>query len=1404
MPDDFDRSAILGSFLDEVSAYLPQIGADLDRLQQAPDDQTALEDAHRCVHTIAGSAALMTYRALAQIAHGMEQTLEGVLAARRSVDAPTLGLLRRSFGRLTRVVEQIRTGGSDTSLNSFVAEDDSDRRAWRGPTGAPATTSTQGRAEASSPSYAPGAPVPDWLAAFADPDPALGGQGGNGANGTSRPAGGPPSFAASGAHNAWAASLPTQANASAPSASGNRAGNGSGNRGAPTRNASDAAIANADTAVVPQWRTGANSATGGNAANGAGDAMGATGPQSGPPPGAVDELRADAEAVRRQVATLRDIVLTLRDAAQTMEGERTELRGFLDGSKDALDRLEEWAGRQMGLDLAGSPEAVRRYLPLSVIWVTTTRLKRLVGLLHNTGRDLTVSEEQIQETVTELRSAIEAAASLTSGIAAAPPSWQPAWTPPAVAPAGPGIVEGGPPSGGLASLAPGARAELERQVREDLRRALEDEVRDEIAVEVRRDEEHRLRHELEIEVRRQFLAQMAPGLGTNSAITGVSQAIPQLSAPERGPRQVQVTSEQSPEALEVFRDEALEHLQTITTGIAQLERKPGDVEALRAIRRAMHTLKGAAGMMGFTAIQTLAHASEDLLERLADRAIAFSLTVMSLIIDTSEALDQLVSGRLARPEDQQKLVQKLLDRYAAVTGTHIAAPTVPTPATRVRGKPTNGPARSGAANQTASQGASQGTGAEVDLSVRLQLSKLDELVNLFGEVLVNRSILEERITRMSALIGDAVIASERLRDIGGQIETRFEAATLPSGRPSGGLPSPGGANYGAANYGAANYGRSDARPAAAQPPSYGGTVGRGRQPAHAGEFDELELDRYTEFHRLSRGLSESVTDVVTLSHELEALVREVQTSFIRENRLSSDFQDRLLKARLVPLTPLVARLYRAVRGTALAEGKEVEFFEEGAETEVDRKVIEEVEGPLLHLVRNAVSHGIEAPKARARAGKPRAGRVVVSASYEGNQVVISVRDDGAGIDPERIRSVAAARGWIDRHAQLSERDAINLIFQPGVTTATSVTEQSGRGVGLDVVRDVVSHLRGTVEVDSRVGQGTVFTMKFPISLQIARAVLVRAGPQTVAIPMAVVEQIGRLDYYQRAPGQPPAIEVRGDRYPLVHLANYLNVPPGHVDDRSTVLLVSMGLRRVALLVDAIVNQQEIVRKPLGAHLRDVPGISGAAVLGNGQVVLILELNELLAQQPSGTFNLPEPGAAQIAMTPTAPLSGPPSLASVASTTSPPAPSRRTPGPARSLGSSTGGRVVVAPGVGRSYVLVVDDSPSVRRVVGNVLKSGGWEVQTARDGVEALELIARQRPAAVLLDIEMPRMDGYELMATIRSQEQYRTLPLIVLTSRAASKHHQRAMQLGADAYIIKPYQPEELLGTIARLVQERR
>ena len=1498
MSDNFDKFAILESFLDEVSSYLPEIEENLDALQQRPDDMNVIEETYRRAHTIGGSAAMMDYGNLAHVAQGVEDILGHAIDSQTALNAPTIALLRRSFSRLSRLVEYIR---SNTDGSILVTEDDADRAAWRGssatgtsdPFGASSGRNNSGvlpLGDVRQPmdvgqGSSPGMAVPDWLAPFAASGdlPSAGTSSGQtplspvpstpiqpaspkpGMNGpivdpADTPTGPIPAIApgqlGSGAGDPpfqpsmerpvdpWATSIsgyptgqvpnlpPTPPYSSEPrdsyeeilsafttSSLADEAGRHDLRSDMPTapripvvqppNNVSRPLQQHPSSPGVDFSMLGTNQMPSMPAAGGFNDVPQAQGRNDMPlemkMDSPLDDLLLNEETVHRQVTTLRDVAASIYNAANAMEDERTELRGFLDGSRDALSRLEEWAGRQMGLDLQRSPDSVRRYLPLSVIWVTTMRLKKLIALLNNAGRGLTATEEQIEETLADLHTSMSSLGQMFRGAASvggAPGNGfsatvaQFSWTPPG---ADPRVSERSTASlPEIPVLTAGTRAELERDVREQLRRELEDEVRAEIAAEVRRDEEDHLRQELQIQVRRQLLSELTPSVpGAAGNMPSLLSSIPMGTT--HSPRPVQVTSEQSAEAMEVFREEAQEHLQSITSGIAELESAPLDTAVLQNIRRAMHTLKGAAGMMGFVVIQQMAHASEDLLDRLVEQTLSLTSEVLSLLLDTSEALDFMITKALGYPSEQQKALQSLASRYVQMTGIQIAPEILgDSPATQR----ITDPVMVGL-EEEGEEGAPQTGSDNAGLSVRLQLSKLDDLVNLFGELLINRSVLEERVDRLNRLANDGSMVSERLRDVSAQIDTGFEAAALPSGpgSVSGNIST----ITTMTNLSAA----PDQSNRSGWAPAGGGRSSQG--------FHELELDRYTEFHQLTRGLGEGVADIITLTHEMVSVLRECQASFARESRLSSDFQERLLKARLVPLQSLVPRLYRTARASALREGKEIKFFADGADTEVDRKVFEEVVGPLLHLVRNAVNHGIERPEERELAGKPPVGQIIVSAAYEGNQVVISVRDDGAGIDPEHIRNTAVTRGWIDSYSQLSEREAINLIFQPGITTAESLTEESGRGVGLDVVRDTVTRLRGTIEVESAVGQGTVFTMKLPISLQIARAVLVKVKNQTLAIPMAVVDQIGRLDYYQTVALPVPAIELRGERYPLAHLASYLRLQPDPAQERSSVLLVNAGNRRIALLVDSVLVQQEIVAKPLGPHLRDVRGVAGASVLGNGQVVVILELHELLAQQPPDPVVLPsrtEGGSARLdAYAPSDEmerLAGYP-----AAPNRPPTPSTSLPqaGPPAATGPApfvvsnqmptvtSPHRVTVASSGTHSYVLVVDDSPSVRRVVSNMLKASNWDVQTARDGVEALELIARQEPAAVLLDIEMPRMDGYELMATLRSQEQYRHLPLIVLTSRAATKHHQRAFQLGADAYLVKPYQDEELLSTLARLTK---
>ena len=1545
MSNTSDKLSILEPFLEEVNSYLPEIEANLERLAASPGDLDALEETYRRSHTIGGSASMMDFSNLAHVAHGMEDILCDVLDGLTTLDEATLALLQRSLGRVRLLVEGIRTGADGTAI---IAEDDNDYAQYRASMNAASqeqahTVETVGASPEIPPTpvfAAPAAtPMPasqsfdmsemmtpltpsmtsfdevlasfrtpslqpdeeiEWPETPAQPKP----------TGTANPASPvSPSFSVSSSPVLPPAARETPQAEIEMSASQD------------SMSALDALVAStrkSPTVNRPTQPQPTQAAQGSEYAAQYMPPQQSAQPQQPsrpahipvPPqvpayaltpavpatpilsheetlPVAYSALQQDAQTLEQQVTSLRSVVAQLRSAMTVIEAQRAEFKGFLDGSKDALDRMEDWAGKAMKLNLRSSPEQVRRYLPLSVMWVSNTKLKKVLDLLAQITDGVEMTDEQLQNVIQQLQSSITACgdafaqAQSEHGLSFAhEQGWTP-WEMQVGQAAGPqGVQERvtferrGDPDALRAELeaqlreeirqeyeqrfpSPQTQAELEQRIRHEMLQEFEARQRSQkppapVVSETMQEIEARLRSAIEIQVRQEVLEQLGVHEGDISALVRSAQAFqPTQSAPvaaenfidrarqsvghptqsvgtspattrqgatahtpmppaqqksvvasvpptqntkpitplikSTGPVSQDTTvavpgafaADFGEEAIEIFRLEAEEHLQTISVHVAALEKDPTNKELIQGVRRATHTLKGAAGMMGFRAIADLCHISEDLLDSIMEGTTEITPPVLSIILDTSETLDVLITGKESSQVSEEAKVNALRVRYTALLGEQSQPFNENEDIDDVDdvdnvGDPvTDAKLVAGAMSRSVLASTSRSSGDE--LSVRVRLQKLDELVNLFGELLVNRSVLEERLQRLIRLVADVSISSNRLQDVGQKLESNFEAATLPSGHSVQVMPGEGRAN-------------------SMNGHSKGKNGHNGVEPAHFADFDELELDRYTEFHRLARGLSEGISDMATLSTEMDAILRDCENVFSRENRLSTTFQDRLMKVRLVPLSSMTPRLYRSARAVALKQGKEIEFLMEGLETEVDRTVFEEISGPLQHLMRNAVNHAIEKPEVRIQSGKSPAGQVKLSAMYEGNHVVITVRDDGTGINAEQVRSTAIDRGLIRPDQVLTENELIDLIFRPGFSTASVLSEESGRGVGLDVVHDSVSRLRGTIEVESMPGQGTAFTMKFPTSLAIQSAMMVVIAGQQYAIPTSIVESVGRIDTHKSTTiaGQ-RAVVVQNEVYPLTQLAHYLSLPEGTIEGKSPILFVNVNGNRVALVVEDIRAKQDIVVKNLGPHLRQVRGIAGATVLGNGRVVLILELGELLSTRPKAAplpqyresavteriATMPMAQKVQASLKPTSAMTGVVSMEKGSSASRGPAAS----GPERG-----------------KHILIVDDSPSVRRVVGTMLKQNGKEVQMARDGVEALELIARELPAAVLLDIEMPRMDGYELIATLRSQEQYRTLPLVVLTSRAAAKHQQRAMQLGANAYVVKPYQDEELLNMLNSLI----
>jgi chemosensory pili system protein ChpA (sensor histidine kinase/response regulator) len=537
------------------------------------------------------------------------------------------------------------------------------------------------------------------------------------------------------------------------------------------------------------------------------------------------------------------------------------------------------------------------------------------------------------------------------------------------------------------------------------------------------------------------------------------------------------------------------------------------------------------------------------------------------------------------------------------------------------------------------------------------------------------------------------------------------------------------------------------------------------------EFDPLEFDRFTRFQEVARMMAESVNDVATVQQTLMRNLDQANAALAAQARLSRELSQRLMGVRMVPFDSLAERLHRVVRQAAKDTGKRANLDIRQGQTELDRSVLEKMAGPLEHMLRNSVAHGLEDTPGRNAAGKDPIGQITLSLAQEGNEIVVSIADDGAGLDFPRIRSRAIEHGLIEADANPDEATLAQLVMQAGFSTAREVTTLAGRGVGMDVVKNETASLGGRIEIDSVTGRGATFRIYLPLTLAVTQAVLVTAGNRRYAIPSSMIEQAtenkpeaaARI----RAAG---STEWLGNRFPYHYLAALLGEkdPTPPQQRRHWILLVKGGTERVALEVDSLSGNQEVVVKAVGPQLARVPGLAGATVLGNGEVVLIINPIALAARVAHVT-----PAQAE-------------------ATAQAPAPAAQEPAAA----------VTTAPGAA-AVVMVVDDSLTVRKISGRLLARHGYHVLTAKDGVDALEQLVDVMPDVMLLDIEMPRMDGFELARNIRGDKRLQHIPIIMITSRTADKHRLHAQEIGVDFYMGKPYDEDDLLARIHECVERK-
>ncbi|MBS1794852.1 MAG: response regulator [Acidobacteria bacterium] len=824
------------------------------------------------------------------------------------------------------------------------------------------------------------------------------------------------------------------------------------------------------------------------------------------------------------------------------------------------------------------------------------------------------------------------------------------------------------------------------------------------------------------------------------------------------------------EMLEIFAMEADDLLRNINTHLEVLKSAPDNRESLLDIRRNAHTLKGSAGIVGLKPLSNLAHRVEDLLDYLSEKEIAGNRKIFELLQTSSDCLSALASGENTPQLNKRiKSVYRNFDKTfkALESGTFQKVEKAPAPAAAEAEPETADPMKID----------SQSLAVGHKPVVRVSLEKLDELVRLVGDLVISRSVFEQRLAEFERQIGELHHSTGRLTRSTNKLETDFEASML-SGSGIGFSP----------------------------------TSIRSPQ-----SFDALEFDRYTDFHQTTRELLETAGDTGAITTELDKIQSNLEILFGNQSRLIEEMHDKLLRLRMVKFGSLAARLHRTVRVTCEEERKQAELIIEGEQTEVDTQILDLLVEPLLHLLRNAVAHGIESPDTRRLLGKPEKGRIFLRLHSEGTHIILTVSDDGRGISAVALREKAVRNGFIsqDEANVMSEEDAFSLSFLPGVTTAETISQTAGRGVGMNIIKTSVQRGQGTIAIASEPQQGATFTIRMPMALAITRGLLVKTNWQTFAFPLKLIKKVHEIPVEEfNAAADQKSVYIDGAAYTIANLGELLQLPCAPMKkDYVSLLLLETLEAPCALMVDEIIRAEEIVIKPLAAPLQNYPNLLGATILGDGNVVPVLDLIYLLKSHiapPKPVVREPKPAE------PAAPETAePPAPATAELRDSVPeiieAPvTEFAPDPIPAAAFETTPEMVSEPAAPEEpaedapamprvlNVMIVDDSPSVRHITSKLIKNAGWQVVLAKDGLEALETLqsAETLPDIVLTDVEMPRMDGYELLASVKNNANLQNLPVIMITSRASEKHQQKAVELGVSEYMTKPFDDTFLLDRI--------
>ncbi len=837
----------------------------------------------------------------------------------------------------------------------------------------------------------------------------------------------------------------------------------------------------------------------------------------------------------------------------------------------------------------------------------------------------------------------------------------------------------------------------------------------------------------------------------------------QLAEPSAG-----LTDVIDPALVSYLIEETQELFPVLGAGLRTLEADPGNGEPIAGLQRALHTLKGSARTTGAFRLGSVLHEMETLLENAAGETARVSSALPQLLAyfdDADRLLDQLRPGSEASAVPftptlpaPSPLSDSGLTRSDAAGPVELDAALAAVPSAdalgqpQVEGSPANGaasaiseplpvaPALPGdmpVATQLAGGGtvhiepsasASPEGGdttaepedaqplapeAERIAVLRVRAETIDRLVDSVGEVTIARGRIESEVRALKTALADLTENVARLRQQMREVEIQAEVQ-MQSRMVS-----------------------TDER-----------------------SFDPLEFDRFTRFQELTRLMAESVNDVGTVQSSIGRAVDEAESALAAQQRLSRDLQQDLLRVRMLPFSTVAERMYRVVRQASRETGKPANLEIRNGQVELDRSVLERLTAPIEHVLRNAVVHGIEDEPERTLQGKPATGQIVIELRGEGNQIAVVITDDGRGLAAERVRTRAIEMGLIAADQQLDAVQIAELVFQPGFSTAGTVTALAGRGIGMEIVRADIASIGGRVELSFEPGQGARVLMELPLTLMVTQTVLVDAGQASYVIPSSLVEQVRQIRGEELAAcvRDGVATSMSGRPVPFYYLPNRL----GDEDTRPTnpslasVVFVRVGGTGAAVRVDTVHGNLEIVVKNTGPLLSHIAGISGATVLASGEIILII--NPITLAQRAMPLPLPLP-----------PTQAPEVKSSEA-----------------------------------IEILIVDDSLTVRRATERLLNREGFVAHSARDGIEALEMLRKKVPAAMLVDIEMPRMDGFDLLRNLRADPLWAGIPVMMISSRTAEKHRRLARDLGVNAFFGKPYREDDLISELRRMIEQRK